>query len=101
MMSSQTRFMVCGHWPGAQPQAFLKKMEMRGPNPNRKPQTTGCPFGLTLSYSEQPHKDRPRSQGLLPPPPTANSLQLLLKKEMSFLLFHVKRLVAKNPAGAC
>lgn len=52
--------MVCGHWLGAQPQAFLKKMEIGGPNPNHKPQTTGGPFGLTSSHSGRPK--------VLPPP---------------------------------
>lgn len=60
MTSPLARFMVCGHWPGAQPQAFLKKMEIGGPNPNHKPQTTGGPFGLTSSHSGRPK--------VLPPP---------------------------------
>lgn len=32
--SPRAKFMVCGHWPGAQPQAFLEKLERGAPNPN-------------------------------------------------------------------
>lgn len=35
MTSPQARFMVCGHWPGALPQAFLEKMEGGVPNPTQ------------------------------------------------------------------
>lgn len=38
--------MVCGHWPGAQPQAFLEKME-----------------GEATQLAAPPHKSAVRKQG--------------------------------------
>lgn len=35
--SPQAMFLVCGHWPGAQPQAFLEKMEGEAQTPATNP----------------------------------------------------------------
>lgn len=91
--SPPARFVVCGHWPGAQPQAFLEKLEKGGPNPNHKSQTTGRPFSLTSSHRTAPQgRSRPteHSLGSLP--------QEVRLQEMSFLLFPLKRLYPTSPS---